>query len=59
LASLLIANATTVVGFGVLAFSNVPVLAALGSTVAPGAFLALVFSAALSRPTSLQPARTS
>jgi predicted exporter len=49
LASLLIANATTVVGFGVLAFSQVPVLAALGSTVAPGAFLALVFSAALSR----------
>jgi predicted exporter len=49
LASLVIANATTVVGFGVLAFSNVPVLAALGSTVAPGAFLALVFSAVLSR----------
>jgi predicted exporter len=49
LASLLIANATTVLGFGVLAFSSVPVLAALGSTVAPGAFLALVFSAALSR----------
>jgi predicted exporter len=49
LASLLIANATTVVGFGVLAFSQVPVLAALGSTVAPGAFLALIFAAALSR----------
>jgi predicted exporter len=49
LASLLIANATTVVGFGVLGFSQVPVLAALGSTVAPGAFLALLFSAALSR----------
>jgi predicted exporter len=49
LASLLIANAATVVGFGVLAFSQVPVLAALGSTVAPGAFLALVFAAALSR----------
>ena len=30
LASLLIANAATVFGFGVLAFSNVPVLAALG-----------------------------
>jgi len=57
LASLLIANATTVVGFGVLAFSQVPVLAALGSTVAPGAFLALVFSAALSRapPPRLNP----
>jgi predicted exporter len=55
LASLLIANATTVVGFGVLAFSQVPVLAALGSTVAPGAFLALVFSAALSRAPPTRP----
>jgi len=58
LASLLIANATTVVGFGVLAFSNVPVLAALGSTVAPGAFLALVFSASLSRSASPLMSRT-
>jgi predicted exporter len=49
LASLLVANAATVAGFGVLAFSQVPVLAALGSTVAPGAFLALIFAAALSR----------
>jgi predicted exporter len=49
LASLLIANAATVVSFGVLAFSSVPVLAALGSTVAPGALLALVFSALLAR----------
>jgi predicted exporter len=57
LASLLIANATTVVGFGVLAFSQVPVLAALGSTVAPGAFLALLFSAALSRAPAPDPAR--
>jgi predicted exporter len=57
LASLLIANATTVVGFGVLAFSEVPVLAALGSTVAPGTFLALVFSAALSRAPRTHAAR--
>jgi predicted exporter len=49
LASLVIANAATVLGFGVLGFSSVPVLAALGSTVAPGAFLALVFSALLAR----------
>jgi predicted exporter len=49
LASLLIANVTTVVGFGVLASSTVPVLNALGSTVAPGALLALVFSALLSQ----------
>ena len=48
LASLLIANATTVIAFGVLAASTVPVLAALGQTVAPGALLALLISAALS-----------
>ena len=48
LASLLIANMTTVMGFGILAFSTVPVLAALGTTVAPGTFLALLFSATLS-----------
>ena len=47
LASLVIANASTVLGFGVLASSSVPILAALGSTVAPGALLALVFSALL------------
>ena len=39
---------STVVGFGVLAFSSVPVLKAIGSTVAIGAMLALVFSAILS-----------
>jgi predicted exporter len=49
LASLLIANLTTVIAFGVLSFSTVPVLAALGSTVAPGTLLALLFSAALAR----------
>jgi predicted exporter len=47
LASLVVANAATVLGFGVLGFSSVPILAALGSTVAPGAFLALLFSAML------------
>ena len=47
LASLVIANVSTVVGFGLLAFSQVPVLTALGATVAPGAFLALVYSAAM------------
>lgn len=50
LASLLIANMTTVMGFGILAFSKVPVLAALGMTVAPGTLLALLFSASLSEP---------
>jgi predicted exporter len=47
LASLMIANAATVLGFGVLASSSVPILADLGSTVAPGALLALIFSALL------------
>jgi predicted exporter len=49
LSSLLIANLTTVIAFGVLATSSVPLLAALGSTVAPGALLALLFSAMLAR----------
>jgi predicted exporter len=45
LASLVLASATTVIGFGVLALSKVPVLQAIGATVGPGAVLALVFSA--------------
>lgn len=52
LASLLVANCATVVGFGVLAFSSVPVLHDLGETVAPGAFLALVYAALLARRTA-------
>jgi len=47
LASLMIANMSTVIGFGLLSFSRVPVLEALGSTVAPGTFLALLFAAVL------------
>ncbi len=50
LASLAIANASTVIGFGLLSFSQVPVLVALGTTVAPGAFLALLFAAVFARP---------
>jgi predicted exporter len=49
LTSLLVANVATVLAFGVLAFSRVPVLSDLGSTVAPGALLALLFAATLSR----------
>jgi predicted exporter len=45
-ASLLFANLTTTVGFGILAFSSVPVLNAIGTTVGPGAILSLIFSAA-------------
>jgi predicted exporter len=47
LVSLLFANMTTLMGFGLLAFSTVPLLHALGSTVGMGAFLSLAFSAAL------------
>lgn len=48
-ASLLVANVATVLGFGLLAFSSVPVLQALGITVAPGVIIALVLSAVFSR----------
>jgi predicted exporter len=47
LVSLGIANACTVIGFGLLSFSGVPVLEALGTTVAPGALLALLFASVL------------
>jgi predicted exporter len=46
-ASLLFANASTVLGFGLLSFSQSPVLNAIGSTVAVGAVLSLIFSAIL------------
>ena len=49
LASMLLANATTVAGFGLLAFSNVSILQAVGSTVAPGVMLALVYAAVFAR----------
>lgn len=45
--SLLVANLTSVGSFGLLAFSKVPVLSAIGSTVGPGLFLSLVFAAIL------------
>lgn len=47
LASLCLANLCTVIAFGLLCLSQVPVLEALGTTVAPGAFLALLFAALL------------
>jgi predicted exporter len=49
LLSLLVANLATLSGFGMLVFSSVPVLAALGSTAGPGALLALLFAAMLDR----------
>lgn len=49
-ASLLLANLCTVIGFGILSFSRFPVLHGIGSTVAIGAVLCLVFGAVLNEP---------
>ncbi|CAN5517461.1 MMPL family transporter [soil metagenome] len=49
LASMLFANLTTVAGFGLLAFSKVSILQAMGATVAPGVILALMYSAIFAR----------
>lgn len=46
-ASLLLANVSTVIGFGMLSFSHIPVLHGIGMTVAIGAMLSLIFSAIL------------
>jgi predicted exporter len=50
LCSLFFANLTTVLGFGLLAFSSVPVMNAIGLTVGTGTFLALVLSAVFAAP---------
>ncbi len=49
LASMLFASLTTVAGFGLLSFSNVSILQAMGVTVAPGVILALIYSAIFAR----------
>lgn len=49
LASLLLANITTVIAFGLIALSAIPALSAIGRVVAPGALLALLLSAVFSR----------
>jgi len=46
LVSLIFANVSTLIGFGILSLSSVPILNAIGSTVALGAVLSLAFSAA-------------
>lgn len=56
-ASLLFANVATVLGFGLLAFSSVPVLQAMGTTVAPGVILALIFSAVFAPSTVVNKAK--
>lgn len=54
LASMLLANLTTVAGFGLLAFSDVSILQAMGATVAPGVILALVYAAIFARQPDAQ-----
>ncbi|HEY2819318.1 MAG TPA: MMPL family transporter [Casimicrobiaceae bacterium] len=49
LASLALANITTVASFGILSQSSIPVLNAIGSTAALGALCTLVFAAMLIR----------
>ena len=51
LVSMLFANLTAVAGFGLLAFSHVSILQAMGVTVAPGVVLALIYSAIFARRT--------
>lgn len=46
LASLMLANVTTVLGFGLIAVSDIQALAAIGCVVGPGSLLALVLAAA-------------
>ena len=46
LASLLLANLTTVLSFGLIALSDIPALSAIGRVVALGALLALLLAAA-------------
>lgn len=55
--SVLFCNLATVAGFGVLGFAATPVLGAIGTTVAIGAFLSLVFAVVLDTPTHTLPAR--
>lgn len=50
MASLVFANLTTVLTFGLLATSHIAALAAIGMAVAPGALLSLLLSAALIKP---------
>ncbi|MGZ5090416.1 MAG: MMPL family transporter [Burkholderiales bacterium] len=53
--SVLFANIATVIGFGLLSFSHVPILHAIGSTVGIGAILSLVFAAIFITNTTRHP----
>ncbi len=58
LASLLLANVTTVLGFGLIAASDIQALSAIGCVVGPGALLALVLAAAFAPLAPPAPAAT-
>jgi predicted exporter len=56
LASLVLANLTTVLSFGLISLSHIPSLSAIGQVVAPGALLALLLSAVfVAVPASAKP----
>jgi predicted exporter len=57
--ALLICNLSTLSVFGVLSFSNTPVLTAIGSTVALGSLLSLIFSSIFAQNVSLKPSDSS
>jgi predicted exporter len=48
--SLMVCSLSTMFGFGILAFSSMPVLQAIGGTVAIGALLSLILSAVFVQP---------
>ena len=50
LASLLLANLTTVLSFGLIASSSIPALSAIGTAVAIGGLLSMLLSAMFARP---------
>lgn len=56
LASLLLANLTTVISFGLIALSEIPALSAIGRVVAPGALLCLLLAASFARREAAAPA---
>jgi predicted exporter len=59
IASLVLADLCTVIGFGILSFSTIPVLHGIGLTVAIGACLSLLFGATLSGGPASSPGWTS
>jgi predicted exporter len=53
--SLVVCNLSTLFGFGVLGFSNMPILSAIGTTVGIGAVLSLFLSALYLQPKVVKP----